>query len=104
MPHVPEPRLDRLPARALGVLARDEPRQQEHGYDCTDVGERVAEVDPLQLDVLEQDACDAGPCDGAELRRDAVQRRRRDEIRLVDELRRHRALRAGADAERRGDD
>ena len=85
-------------------MARDQPWQQEDGDQRADVRDRVEEVDPLQLHELQEDAGDRRPADGAELRRDAVQRGGRKEVVLVDELRRHRALRSDADAERGRDD
>ena len=63
----------------------------------------IGEIDPPQVEELDQDTRERGPADRAELRGDAVQRRRGHEVLLLDELWRHRALRTHAQAEGRRD-
>src|SRR6266545_4689718 len=94
---------DRAQAWPIGIVPGHQGRQECDGRNRRRVGDCVTEVDPLEVDVLDQEPSNRGPADGAELRRDAVQRGRCHEVRLVDELRRHRTLRPDADAEGRRD-
>ena len=58
--HVTEAGDNRAPARAIGILDRDQTRQQGHRDDRPDVRERVAEVEPLQIEELDQHARERG--------------------------------------------
>ena len=100
MADVAEPLRDRAQARPVGILAWDESRQRRDRDQRADVRDRVRQIDPLEGDELEQHAGEGGPAHRAELRRHAVQCRRRHEVGLGDELGSHRALRADAEAER----
>src|SRR5262245_2554458 len=67
VPHVAKALLDGLPARPVRVLARHEPREQSDRNESADVRDGVGEVDPLQVDVLEEHAGQTGTSDGPEL-------------------------------------